>query len=86
MACPSRLSFPSYPNHVIQRGNNRQRIFLAPKDYELFLECLLAAKRKCHARFHAYVLMTNHVHLLVEPEHEGDLGRFIQSVVRRYVR
>jgi putative transposase len=71
---------------VIQRGNNRQPIFLATNDYEVFLDCLRAAKRKCHARLYAYVLMTNHVHLLLEPEHEGDLGRFMQSVGRRYVR
>lgn len=86
MARLPRLSLPSYPHHVIQRGNNRQPIFLAPKDYEVFLDCLREAKRKCQARLYAYVLMTNHVHLLVEPEHEGDLGRFMQSVGRRYVR
>lgn len=86
MARSPRLSLPSYPHHVIQRGNNRQPIFLAPKDYEVFLNCLREAKRKYQARLYAYVLMTNHVHLLVEPEHEGDLGRFMQSVGRRYVR
>lgn len=86
MARQPRLSLPSYPHHVIQRGNNRQPIFLASKDYEVFLECLREAKRKCRARLYAYVLMTNHVHLLVEPEHKGDLGRFMQSVGRRYVR
>jgi len=86
MARPPRLSLPSYPHHVTQRGNNRQPIFLAPNDYEVFLECLREAKRKCRARLYAYVLMTNHVHLLVEPEQEGGLGRFMQSVGRRYVR
>ncbi len=86
MARPPRLSLPTYPHHVIQRGNNRQPIFLAPKDYQVFLECLREAKLKCRVRLYAYVLMTNHVHLLVEPEHEGDLSRFMQSVGRRYVR
>jgi putative transposase len=86
MARQPRLSLPSYPHHVIQRGNNRQPIFFEPKDYEVFLDCLRAAKQKCHARLYAYVLMTNHIHLLVEPEREGDLGRFMQSVGRRYVR
>jgi putative transposase len=71
---------------VIQRGNNRQPIFFTEKDYEMFLDCLREAKRKCRARLYAYVLMTNHVHLLVEPKQEGDLGRFMQSVGRRYVR
>jgi putative transposase len=86
MARLPRLSLPSYPHHVIQRGNNRQPIFLAPNDYAVFLECLRAAKQKCRARLYAYVLMTNHVHLLMEPEQVGDLGRFMQSVGRRYVR
>ncbi len=86
MARQPRLSLPSYPYHVIQRGNNRQSIFFTPKDYQVFRDCLREAKRKCQSRLFAYVLMTNHVHLLVEPEHEGDLGRFMQSVGRRYVR
>ncbi len=86
MARPPRLSLPSYPYHVIQRGNNRQAIFFAQKDYAVFLDCLREAKRKCRARLYAYVLMTNHVHLMLEPEREGDLGRFMQSVGRRYVR
>ncbi|MGH7427895.1 MAG: REP-associated tyrosine transposase [Candidatus Methylomirabilaceae bacterium] len=86
MARFPRLAVPSFPHHVIQRGNNRQPIFFAEKDYEVFRECLREAKRKCQARLYAYVLMTNHVHLLVEPERAGDLGRFMQSVGRRYVR
>lgn len=86
MARFPRLAVPSFPHHVIQRGNNRQPIFFAEKDYEVFRDCLREAKRKCQARLYAYVLMTNHVHLLLEPERAGDLGRFMQSVGRRYVR
>ena len=86
MARPPRISRPSYPHHVIQRGNNRQPIFFEEKDHEVFLDCLREAKRTCHVRLYAYVLMTNHVHLLLEPEHAGDLGRFMQNVGRRYVR
>ena len=86
MARSPRLSLPSFPHYVIQRGNNRQPIFLTPKDYEVLLDCLREAKRKCQARLYAYVLMTNHVHLLMEPEHEGDSGRLMQSVGRRYIR
>ena len=86
MARLPRLTVPSYPHHIIQRGNNRQPTFFAEKDYHVFLDCLREAKRKCHTRLYAYVLMTNHVHLLLEPEQDGDLGRFMQSVRRRYVR
>ena len=45
MARPPRLSVPSYPHHIIQRGNNRQPIFFEEKDYEVFLDCLREMKR-----------------------------------------
>lgn len=86
MARPPRLSLASYPHHVIRRGNNRQAIFPEPKDYEFCLECLREAKRKYGVRLYANVLMRNHLHLLAEPEHDGALGAFMQSIGRRYVR
>lgn len=83
---PPRLSLPSYPHHVIQRWNNRQPIVFEEKDYEVLLDCVRKAQRKCGARLYASVLMTNHLHLLLEPKRAGNLGRFMQSVARRYVR
>ncbi len=82
----TRVVIPAYPHHIIQRGNNRQATFFAEADYRYYLECLRQAKKKCRCRVYAYVLMTNHVHLLVEPAGTGDLGEFMQSVGRRYVR
>ena len=81
-----RITIPALPHHIIQRGNNRQAIFFDDEDYRFYLQCLRQAKAKCACRIYAYVLMTNHVHLLVEPTRERDLGRFMQSVGRRYVR
>jgi putative transposase len=86
MARSPRITIPAYPHHIIQRGNNRAATFFADDDYCFFLECLRRAKIKCRCRIYAYVLMTNHFHLLVEPAEIGDLGRFMQSVGRRYVR
>jgi len=86
MARSPRITIPDYPHHIIQRGNNRAATFFADDDYRFFLDCLWQAKRKCQCRIYAYVLMTNHFHLLVEPAEVGDLGRFMQSVGRRYVR
>jgi putative transposase len=86
MARPPRITIPAYPHHIIQRGNNRAATFFADDDYRYFLECLRQAKVKCRCRIYSYVLMTNHFHLLVEPAEVGDLGRFMQSVGRRYVR
>jgi REP-associated tyrosine transposase len=86
MARAPRISIPVFPHHIIQRGNNRQTIFFADDDYHYFLDCLQLAKMKYACRIYAYVLMTNHVHLLVEPAHGENLSRLMQSVGRRYVR
>jgi len=81
-----RKVVPAYPHHIIQRGNNRQAIFFSKDDYRYYLNCLYKAKQKGPSKIYAYVLMTNHVHLLVEPASLGGLGEFMQSVGRRYVR
>jgi len=86
MARSPRITIPTLPYHIVQRGNNRQAVFFDDDDYRFYLECLRQAKEKCSCRIYAYVLMTNHVHVLVEPTRERDLGRFMQSVGRRYVR
>jgi len=70
----------------VQRGNNRQPTFFAPADYGRYLTFLAIAALEHHCAIHAYVLMTNHVHLLVTPTAEDSLPRLIQSVGRRYVR
>ncbi len=61
-------------------------MFVAADDYELFREHLQRACARCGCAVHAYVLMTNHVHLLVTPATEGAFARVMQSVGRRYVR
>jgi putative transposase len=71
---------------VIQRGNNRGVTFVAEEDYAFYLECLKDAAARCGCAVHAYVLMTNHVHLLVTPQTTGGMGRMMQSLGRRYVR
>lgn len=86
MARPPRFSVPGQPQHVIQRGNNRQAIFDAEEDYRRFLEIMEAAAEANCCHIHAYVLMTNHVHILVTPSHEEGVGRMMQSLGRRYVQ
>src|SRR2546423_1918998 len=71
--------------HVIQRGNNREAIFFANEDYTRYREWLLEAASEHKCAIHAYVLMTNHVHLLATPEAEGSLSKVMQSLGRRYV-
>jgi len=86
MARLSRLTLPGHPHHVIQRGNNRQAIFVAPEDYQTMLDLLDENARKFSVAIHAYVLMGNHFHLLATPETQDGLPQMMQAVGRRYVR
>ena len=86
MARLPRLTVPGYPHHIIQRGNNRQAVFSIPADYEMLLVLLHEAAQKFDVAIHAYVLMTNHFHLLATPATENGLPLMMQAVGRRYVR
>ena len=86
MARLPRFFVPDTPQHVIQRGNDRQPIFRTTADLAFFKDCLTFAARRHGVVVHAYVLMTNHVHLLVTPELATSLPRTMQSVGRVYVR
>jgi len=75
------------PQHIIQRGNNKHVCFFVEKDYIVYLSKLKEYSLKYEVSIHSYVLMTNHVHLLLTPEVEGDgVSRMIQSLGRCYVR
>lgn len=80
-----RIDLPNIPQHVIQRGNNRQPCFLQEQDYRCYLHNLGDAALKHGCLIHAYVLMTNHVHLLVSPNALGAVSRCMQALGRRYV-
>ncbi|MEA2078541.1 MAG: transposase [Pseudomonadota bacterium] len=86
MARLPRYVLPGHPQHVIQRGNNRSVIFAAEQDYRFYLEKLEEACKQHHCDVHAYVLMTNHVHLLITPQTGKGLGKAMQSLGRRYVQ
>ena len=86
MARLPRLTLPGYPHHVIQRGNNRQPIFSSPADYRQLLALLHDKAKAFDVAIHAYVLMTNHFHLLVTPQTETGLPQMMQAVGRNYVR
>ncbi len=86
MARMPRYFVPDQPQHIIQRGNNRGPIFASEEDYRFYLECLYDAADKQALAIHAYVLMTNHVHLLATPQDETSIPKTLQSVGRRYVQ
>jgi putative transposase len=69
-----RLDLAGLPQHVVQRGNNRQPCFLREQDYRCYIQMLREASQQQNCLVHAYVLMTNHVHLLVTPSLKGALS------------
>ena len=81
-----RFILPGQPQHVIVRGNNREPIFYEEDDYRFYLEKLKQACDKHQCDLHAYVLMTNHVHLLLTPHKEQSIGKALQMVGRYYVQ
>jgi putative transposase len=85
MARLPRLDLPGIPQHVIQRGNDRQPCFAADDDFLHYRQELGEAARRFGCALHAYVLMTNHVHLLVTPPEVGAVSRMMQALGRRYV-
>jgi len=90
----ARIYLPGVPLHVMQRGNDRSALFADPFDFDCFLSCLAKATRMHCVAVHAYVLMTNHVHLLVTPKSKASLGKamhwsgtvFAQQITVRYGR
>ena len=86
MARLPRYLIPGQPQHIIQRGNNRQAIFAADADYLFFRDAVVAASEKYALCIHAYVWMTNHIHLLATPEQKGSISKVIQSAGRKYVQ
>lgn len=86
MARLPRLTITGYPHHVILRGNNRQEIFRDQADYERMLELLFAHSRASKVDIHAYVLMGNHLHLLLTPQEDLAVSKMMQAVGRGYVQ
>lgn len=86
MARQPRIEVKGFPQHLIQRGNNRHPCFFTDSDRRHYLRWLKQAATKYGAEIHTYVLMSNHVHLLVTGKEEGALGHVMQSLGRRYVR
>ena len=80
-----RFDLPGLPVHVVQRGNNRQPVFFEDADRLAYLTWLAEAATRYRCAVHAYVLMTNHIHLLTTPAQAGAVGRMMQYVGRRYV-
>jgi putative transposase len=86
MARRPRIYIPGVAHHVIQRGNNREACFGDESNYKAYLTYLKESALQNGVAIHAFVLMTNHVHLLVTPSDETALGKMLQTLGRRYVQ
>ncbi len=80
-----RFFIPAIPAHVVQRGHSRKAVFYEDGDYSAYLGWLGEAAERYHCAIHAYVLMTNHVHILATPDDVEGISRMMQYVGRRYV-
>lgn len=79
------MDLPEIPQHIVQRGNDRQPCFAAEEDYLAYLSDLADAANQCGCAIHAYALMTNHVHLLATGAERGAVSHMMQRLGRRYV-
>lgn len=77
---------PGVPAHIIQRGNNRHPCFYADEDYVYYLQWLQEYSRQSGCALHAYVLMTNHVHLLLTPKQADSVSLLMKQLGQRYVQ
>lgn len=86
MARKPRIIIEGWPLHVVQRGHDKQPVFFCDDDYWKYLNDLKKAKSEAGIDIHAYVLMTNHIHLLVTPKDKDSTSLLFQSLGRRYAR
>jgi putative transposase len=82
----ARIVAAGYPMHAILRGIDRAAIFFSEADYRAFLAALAALAANESVRVHAYVLMTNHVHLLATPATDRGPARLMKGLGQRYVQ
>ena len=82
----ARIKCGGIPHHIIQRGNNRTACFFADDDYRCYLQSLSEGAHRYGCAIHAYVLMTNHVHLLATPEDDEGLSHMMRYLGSRYVQ
>ena len=81
-----RVVLPAYPHHIVHRGHNRQVVFAGKRDYERYLAALAELKEVLDVKVYAWCLMTNHVHLLLEPSNATGLGLLMKRLAGQQTR
>jgi len=82
----TRVIFPGYPHHVVQRGHNKQPVFRDDDDRRYYLELLSRYMEQSRCTLMAYCLMPNHVHLMLRPVYRGSLIECLHGVGFRYAK
>jgi putative transposase len=83
----ARVVLPNFPHHIVQRGHNKQVVFAQPQDFESYLSNLKELKATFGVKVYAFCLMTNHVHLLLDPGDDATaLGKLMKSLAARTTR
>ena len=80
-----RFYLPGVPAPIVQRGHSREPVFFEREDYQAYLGWLQEASERYNCKAHAYVLMTNHIHILTTPEDKNSISLMMQYIGRQYV-
>ena len=80
-----RFYLPGVPVHIVQRGRSHEPVFFEREDYQAYLCWLQEASERYDCKIHAYVLMTNHIHILATPEAKNSISLMMQYIGRQYV-
>ena len=83
----ARVILPGMPHHIVQRGHNRNAVFIEDSDYHYYLDNLAECKMELGLEVYSYCLMTNHVHLIVRANEDlGDIGQLMKRLAGRQTR
>jgi putative transposase len=86
MSRPIRIYYPGLIYHILNRGNNRQVVFVEDNDYQHYLDILQKYKEKFDFKIFAYCLMTNHVHLLLQVSERASISKIMQAITIAHTR
>ena len=84
MSRSKRLLLKNVCYHIINRGNQKQKIFIEDVDFKKYLEILQHYKNKYYFKLYAYCLMPNHIHLIINIRKTGDLAKIMQGLTQTY--
>jgi putative transposase len=84
MARGPRILLEHVYYHVVNRGNQKQKVFFEESDFQKYLQILKHYKKRYNFKLFGYCLMPNHVHMILEPKQPSDLARVMQSITQTY--